>query len=513
MSFVTPDFLLTKIIATVGPASQDESLLIRLIEEGVRVFRINFSHGNFEEYQKLITKIRRISLKMDVPIGLLGDLPGPKIRLGKIKQGGLVLDTGSYVAFQSGNVLGGSVKSNNNYVLTTNYKNFVNDILPGQKILIDDGNLVLRCIERADNKKNANLICKVLQGGEISSNKGINLPDTEINIPSLTKKDYTCIKFAVENKLEYLALSFVRNHKDVGNLRNYLERVKRKILKDGGMFDERDFKTFSESIIPIISKIEKPQAINDLEKIIQESDGIMVARGDLGVEMDLAEVALLQKKIISRCYDYGVPVIVATQMLQSMISSPSPTRAEVSDVANAILDGADAVMLSGETAVGSYPVESVRIMSRIAAKTNEYLVSKADMPTTPVILQQSKLLSPAIAHGVTTIVNDVDAKFIIVWSHFGRMAVYLSKHHLHKPILVFSNNGAILRRMSFLYGIKSLFMKKPKDGKEFSQNVDKIILKNKWAKKGEAVIILFGEPIDNPKVTNHLVVHFIGEPG
>ena len=286
----------------------------------------------------------------------------------------------------------------------------------------------------------------------ITSKKGINLPDTALSVPALTEWDLQCVEFAVKKKVDYLALSFVRSATDVRQLKNRLAELGARPMEPEKYREQSHHSMTGEvHFIPIISKIEKPQAMDDLDSIIAESDGIMIARGDLGVEMDVAEVAVLQKRIISACHDHGVPVIVATQMLQSMIESPTPTRAEVSDVANAIFDGVDAVMLSGETAVGKYPAGTVRIMNRIARLTNNYIREQKISHPIPKAIQNSKYRSAALAHGVKSMVKDIDARLIVVWTKLGGGALYLSQLDMPRPIIACSSIPATLNRMALLY--------------------------------------------------------------
>jgi len=354
------------------------------------------------------------------------------------------------------------------------------------------------------------LICEVLEGGLVTSKKGINLPDTSLSVPAMTEWDLQCVGFAVKKQVDYIALSFVRNAADVRLLKEHLKEAGARPFEPVLYRDKEPGSLPDGSIfIPVISKIEKPQAIDDLENIVSESDGIMVARGDLGVEMDVAEVAVLQKKIISTCHDHGVPVIVATQMLQSMIESPTPTRAEVSDVANAIFDGVDAVMLSGETAVGKWPAAAVRMMSRIARLTNNHIREQKISHPLPRHMQESRYRSAALAHGVKSIVKDIDARLIVVWSKYGGGALYLSQLDIPRPILAFSDMPATLNRMSLLYGIHPELMEQPISISDFISDVSSIIVDKGWAKKGEAVVFVYGEPIQASGVTNSIYVHYL----
>jgi pyruvate kinase len=479
-------FLLTKVVATLGPASESPEMIRSLIEAGVDAFRLNFSHGSMDTHSGMLAKVRKVSRELNLPVAVIGDLSGPKIRIGEVTEGGIQLEQDQVVEFIHGDRKVDPSAQSGRVQFSTNYPNFIAEIQQGHRILLDDGAIALQCLSKEGLGESQSLLCKVLNRGVITSHKGVNLPDTDLSVPALTTKDHLFIDFANENKLDFLALSFVRTANDVALLK-------------------------AKTKIPVISKIEKPQALDNLEEILRVTDLIMVARGDLGVEIDLAEVAVHQKRIIHLCHEYGVPVIVATQMLQSMIESPSPTRAEVSDVANAIFDGADAVMLSGETAVGNYPVEAVRMLNRIAEKTNDYIRSGPNTTVVPTIIRERMKRSAALAHGVQTIVGDMDIKMIVTWSQMGGSAIYLSQFRVTIPIIAFTNDEQILQRMSLLFGLFPLFMEQPKSGSRFVTQVDELLKKNGWAENGDAIVFVLGEPITRPGVTNRLVIHYIGD--
>jgi pyruvate kinase len=505
-------FLFTKIIATLGPASSSVATIRNLIEEGVRVFRINFSHGTFEEYESYLKKVRTAEKQIGIYVGVMGDLSGPKIRIGKVVKDGVLLRKGQQVSFIKESIIGGEKDSE--LIFSSTYPHFIDEVRKGEKILIDDGNIQLTCTDKISLKNKKKLVCTVECGGLVTSSKGINLPDSVLSAPSMTEKDYACAAFAVKKGFDFLALSFVRSGKDVLELKQELIRLKARPENIGLKTSRSDLSGYfenAEKYIPVISKIEKPQAIDNLQSIINESDGIMVARGDLGVEMDLAEVAILQKKIARLCHENGKPVIVATQMLQSMIESPVPTRAEVSDVANAIFDGADAVMLSGETAVGKYPVETVRMMNRVAFKTNSYIQSGAT--SGGLYINKSAILyrTAALAHGVSTIVNDIKPRLIVTWTRSGGSSIFLSQQRLLVPIIAFGENETRLRQLSVLYSIKPAYLKQPASGSAFIRTVDKLLIKNKWADKGDPIIIVTGDPITKAGIVNRIVIHYVGE--
>lgn len=504
-------FPMTKIIATLGPATSSVNMIEKLINEGARVFRVNFSHGSFEDFDLLIDNIRLASKNTNIYVGILGDLSGPKIRVGKVVDDGVLLKKGQHIDFIKSDILGGS--ENYKFTFSTTYPKLIDEVKTGEQLLLDDGNIELKAIGVNGSGKNTILSCKVVVGGLLTSSKGINLPHTELSLPSMTKKDFKCAEYAVDKQFDFLALSFVRSGKDVRTLKKKLIQLNARpkgLDITGG--DLGFSTTYENKYIPIISKIEKPQAIDNLDEIIVESDGIMVARGDLGVEMDLAEVAILQKKIIQKCRQHLKPVIVATQMLQSMIKEAVPTRAEVSDVANAIMDGVDAVMLSGETAIGKYPVETVKMMYRVSLNTSAYIKSEARsrgkfMPNEGVLNRKATM-----ARGVHLMARDIHAKYIITWTHSGGSSVFLSQQRMQIPIIACGENETRLQQMSLLYSITPLLMEQPKSGSKFIAEINKRLLDNKLVKKGDPVIVIASSPITRRGITNRLVIHYIGEP-
>ena len=506
-----PDFLLTKILATVGPSTSDVPTLIRLIEEGVRAFRINFSHGSFTGFQKSLDLIREASSEADVPVGVLGDLSGPKIRLGRIDAEGIDLRAGDCVQLTAGDeaAMGRRDPDTGSVLLPINYPKLIEEVQPGHRVLINDGAVRMLAVSKEtvcgtigeEITEGEVLSCQVTVGGKISSAKGVNLPDTHLSAPSLTDWDRECAEWAIDHELDYLALSFVRRAEDILQLK--------KLLKNRGR-DNRAMRNHTR--LPIIAKIEKPQAIAELDSILENIEGVMVARGDLGVEMDPAQVPVLQKRIIARAHDFGVPVIVATQMLESMIQQPYATRAEVSDVANAIIDGADAVMLSGETAVGKYPVQAVHMMGRTADITEDFEGNYLGLGSKPPKrAQESRYRTAALAHGVSVIVNDLDARFVVMWSELGGGARYLSQNRLRVPIIAVSSNEAALRQMSLLFGVRPLYMPRPDSPDAFLHAIDKTMLERHWADEGDAIVIADGEPLGTPGVTNKIRIHYVGD--
>ena len=468
----------TKIVATLGPACLTGETMSAMIDNGVDLFRLNFSHGSLEGHGEVLDALNEVRARHMHTAGVMGDLCGPKIRTSKMTPDGEVVSAGDEVVIVRGDAVGTARR------FGSNYENLLDDVEAGHRIFIDDGQLALRVREKRAHE----LVCDVVVGGPMKSRKGMNLPDTDVSIPSITERDWECVDWAIERKVDFLALSFVRSAEDVMSLRERLYAA--------------------ESDIKIVAKIETPQALADLENIVRASDALLVARGDLGVEMDLAEVPLLQKRITTLCRRYGKPVVVATQMLQSMIDSPTATRAEVSDVANAIMDFTDAVMLSGETAVGKYPLEAVKTIRRIAKVTEAYLDEHTESrPKTETT--EDLALTAAVARSVAQIVEDIDAKLVGVWSQTGSAARLLSKARIDVPILALSSDIRACQQMSLHYGVIPRCQPIPGGITEFTERVDKMILGRKWAMQGEKVVLVAGKPMGAAGTTNCIVVHTI----
>ncbi len=448
----------TKIIATLGPACTEAGIIEAMIDNGVDVFRLNFSHGTLDEHEKLLETLNTARSRRHQMTAVLGDLCGPKIRTGNIEPQGQILHAGDKVSIVSGNQVGTT------HSFGTNYEHFNQDVELGHRIFIDDGEITLSVVGREGD----DLVCKVIVGGPLYSRKGINLPDTQISIPSITKFDWECIDWAIEQNLDFLALSFVRSADEIIQLKEHIHKA--------------------GTDIKVIAKIETPQALAHLEPIVDESDAVLIARGDLGVEMDLAEVPLIQKRITKMCQDRGKPVIVATQMLQSMIQSPTATRAEVSDVANAIMDFTDVVMLSGETAVGKYPVKAAQTIERIAKVTEAYLDKQYTAVHHRSTTSGELALTSAMARSVGQLVEDVDVKLVAVWSQSGSSARLLSKARIDVPILALSSDERSCRQMCLHYGVIPCCQPIPEDISQFTGLVDKLILENNWAQAGDRII-------------------------
>ena len=468
----------TKIIATLGPSCAEAGIIGAMIDNGVDVFRINFSHGTLDEHDKLLETLNAARSRHHQMTAVLGDLCGPKIRTGRIEPEGQTLYAGDKVTIVPGNQVGTAHR------FGTNYEHFNHDVEIDHRIFLDDGQITLNVVGRDGE----DLVCEVVDGGTLSSRKGINLPDTRIRIPSITEFDWQCIDWAIERNLDFLALSFVRSADEINQLKEYIRKA--------------------GADIKIIAKIETPQALEHLEPIVTASDAVLVARGDLGVEMDLAEVPLIQKRITKMCRDYGKPVIVATQMLQSMIQSPTATRAEVSDVANAIMDFTDAVMLSGETAVGKYPVKAAQTIERIARVTEAYLDKQFGAHPRSTTTGDFALTA-AVARSVGQLVEDIDAKLVAVWSQSGSSARFLSKARIDVPILALSSDERSCRQMCLHYGVIPCCRAIPDDIEQFTCLVDKLIIENNWAQPGDKIVLVAGQPLGAAGTTNSIHVHNI----
>lgn len=513
-----------KIVATIGPGSDSPDMVRKLIEAGVSVFRFNFSHGVFDAHKKRLLVVRAVAKELDRPVAVMGDLCGPKIRVGSVprsfapkvasNQGGgaIELVAGQDVLLRRDLAEACIERESGAHDATTpvlpiTYQAMIDEVEPGQRVLINDGAIRMLAVERsADGRQ---LRCRVTVGGPVSSGKGINLPDSKIGAPAITEVDWTCVAWAVENNLDFLALSFVRRADEVQELRRRL-----KDMCPAGRPDALNYGPQDGSTIPIISKIEKPQAVADLDAIIEASDAIMVARGDLGVEMDIAQVPIVQKDILAKCQHWGRPCIVATQMLESMITSAMPTRAEASDVANAIFDGADAVMLSGETAVGKHPSLVVETMRRIVAAAEAKIAESPFTDSPPAKFIESRYATAALAHGAWHVAKDIGAKLVVCWSQAGGTARYLSQNDFRVPIVAYSSSALATRRMALLRGVTPLRADPPPSGllRDFTDMVERDMLARGWVKHGEPIVLLAGKPLGEVKATNSIATLFVGDP-
>ncbi|MEM9065968.1 MAG: pyruvate kinase [Planctomycetota bacterium] len=500
----------TRIVATLGPASDSPEMVERLIQSGVNVFRFNFSHGTLEEQAKRLNTVREVSARLGTPTAALGDLQGPKIRIGRVvPQGdsdkGVELTPGQDVIFRRG-VKEAFVAHDGVAVFGVTYEDMMNEVVPGQRVLVNDGAIRMLALECDAAKAHGELRMRVTVGGLVTSGKGINLPESVIKAPAITDRDWACVEFAVAQQMDFLALSFVRKADEVLELKERLKgmcAVRPEFGREAG-----------GAYIPVISKIEKPQAVENIESIVEASDAVMVARGDLGVEMDIARTPVIQKRIVQVCRDYGKPCIIATQMLETMIENSSPTRAEASDVANAIFDRADAVMLSGETAVGAHPALVVDTMRHIAQEAEDATWSEIDESSPSIQLVRSKNVEAAIAHGVWHVARDLDAKLVVCWSEVGRIARFLSQNRMPVPIVAYSSSRIWTRRMALLSNVSPIRREPPESGRlsDWTDEVEHDLLERNWVKPGDLVVLAAGKPLGNPRAVNTIATLVIGDP-
>lgn len=469
----------TKVVATVGPACQDEAMLAAMINEGVDVFRVNFSHGAHAEHAAMIAKIRAAAAKTDAVVAIMGDLCGPKIRLTEMAGGEFAISVGASIRVERGTAPCTSER------LSVSFARFCDEVQVGHRVLIDDGQIRLRVVSSEGDA----LVCRCETAGIIRSRKGVNLPDTRLSLPSLTDKDHADLAFAITQDLDYVALSFVREAEDLSTLR-------REIKSRG-------------AALSVLSKIERPEALEHLDEIIELSDAVMVARGDLGVEMDVSRVPLIQKDIVRRCGSASKPVIVATQMLQSMVEAPVPTRAEVCDVANAILDGADAVMLSAETSVGKFPLEALRVIRGIASQTEAYLAAQPEHAIARHLPGRLRFAS-AVAHGAAVLARELDVHLLIVASESGATIRLLSSHRPPQMIVGVSPDERVCRGMALYYGVQPLFLHRCEGQTEMLAAVDKVLLRRSLAKVSDLVLMARGTRLVDPGATNALLIHLVG---
>lgn len=467
----------TKIVATLGPACAQVATVLSLIRRGVEVFRINFSQGDLDQHLDTLNTLNQARTQSGLITAVMGDLCGPKIRTGAMTPDAQEVKAGDRVTIEPG-LDRGTV-----HHFGTNYEAFTADVRPGQRVFIDDGKIALSVL-RQDGRKTE---CEVINGGVLRSRKGINLPDTEISAPSLTDYDWQCVQWALDHDLDFLALSFVRSVQDIELLRGYLQE--------------------NAADCQIIAKLETRQAIAQKEEIILASDAALVARGDLGVEMGLARVPLLQKEITRFCRLHGKPVIVATQMLQSMVNSPTATRAEVSDIANAIMDFADTVLLSDETAIGRYPDQALDTIGEIATATEPHLDSAVPRPPDTQLSQSQ--VPATIAQCAAQIANCTGAKLVTVWSEDGHAAQFLGKVRLNIPILALSSSPKRCRQLCLNYGVIPCCQPAPASIEQFALAVDRVAREKGLGRVGDKVVLLVGQPLGSEATPSAIVVHVI----
>ncbi|WP_394748264.1 pyruvate kinase [Spongiimicrobium salis] len=466
----------TKIVATLGPATSKKDVLREMIEAGVDVFRINFSHADYEDVKQRINIIRELNDELGANTSILADLQGPKLRVG-VMAGEVVVLPGDEITFVTGKPFEGNAEK-----VYMNYTNFPKDVKTGERILLDDGKLMFEVL--STNGKDE-VKAKVIQGGPLKSKKGVNLPNTNISLPALTEKDVKDAIFAISLNVDWIALSFVRFSQDLVDLQ--------KIINE-----------HSEHKIPIIAKIEKPEAVENIDKIVAYCDGLMVARGDLGVEVPAQEVPLIQKQLVLRAKKARIPVIIATQMMETMITSLTPTRAEVNDVANSVMDGADAVMLSGETSVGNYPVQVIEKMTSILKSVEgSNLIS---VPHDPPHIRTKRYITKSVCYHAAIMANEIKAKAISTLTNSGYTAFQISAWRPSAHILVFTSNKRILTQLNLLWGVKAFYYDKFVSTDETIEDVNKIACQKGFLDVGDMLISLAAMPIKEKGMVNTLRV-------
>ena len=473
------DIKKTKIVATLGPASSDKNIIREMMVAGVNVFRINFSHADYKGVETRIRLIRELNEELRYNVCVLADLQGPKLRVGKMKDG-VIVEKGDRVVFTTKKIEEGTADH-----VYMNYQSFPADVKVGERILLDDGKLIFD-IESTDKKSEVTAL--VVQGGPLKSNKGVNLPNTDVSLPALTEKDVEDAVFAIGQEVDWIALSFVRHKEDLLTLK--------KLIKEHSKYE-----------IPIISKIEKPQALENIDEIVQNSNGLMVARGDLGVEIPAEEVPLIQKNLVLKAKAARIPVIIATQMMESMIEGLTPSRAEVNDVANSVMDGADAVMLSGETSVGKHPVEVIQTMRKIVIGVeNSPLIRKYNQAP---LNKNLRFITKSTCYHAALMANEIEAKAICTLTNSGYTAFQISAWRPASPILVFTSNKRILAQLNLFWGVKCHYYSRFVSTDETVVDVNNIAKEKGYVKKGDALLNLLAMPVASKGMVNTLRVSVI----
>jgi pyruvate kinase len=465
-----------KIVCTIGPATATEQRVTALVEAGMDVARLNFSHGERPEHERVYKLVRDASDRVGRAVGVLADLQGPKIRLGRFAGGPVEWGTGEHVVITTEDVPGSHDR------VSTTYRRLADDVRPGDRLLVDDGNVALAVVA----VQGRDVHCDVVEGGPVSDHKGLSLPGIAVSVPPLSDKDAEDLRFALGLRVDMVALSFVRSPTDV--------RLVHAVMADAGCR------------LPVLAKLEKPEAVATLDEVVAAFDGLMVARGDLGVEMALEQVPLVQKRAVQACREQAKPVIVATQMLESMIEHSRPTRAEASDVANAVLDGADAVMLSGETSIGRYPVQAVATMARILDAV------ESDRTTVPPLQHVPHTQGGAIAYAATAIGDRLGATALVSFTQTGDTVRRLSRHHCRIPLYAFTPEPEVRSQLALSWGVETFVSPTVQHTDEMVRAVDDLMLANGRGRPGDLVVIVAGSPPSTPGSTNMLRVHRLGDP-
>ncbi len=474
----------TKIICTLGPSTNSVEKIVELVHAGMDIARLNFSHGTHTDHKSRIDMVREASKITGKQIAILQDLQGPKIRIGDLEKT-VLLKQGDRFTITTKDILGTFDR------VSTSYKEIAKDVRPGDRILMDDGLLEVRVLEKSDT----DVVTEVVIGGLLKSKKGLNLPGVNMSVPSLSEKDIQDVYFGLDNNVDFIALSFVRSAQDIHDLRQ--------------LINQRRKDTW------IVAKIERPEAITNLEQIVDAANAVMVARGDLGVEMKTSSVPILQKRIVQTCNAKYKPVIIATQMLESMTENPRPTRAEASDVANAVFDGTDAVMLSGETASGKYPIETVRTMSEIIANVeaseNYSLLAKERYALAHNIANSAQVdLSEAIAVSAVDVANTVRAKAIVVLSHTGSTAIKVSKQKPNTPVVVITDNESVQRRMNLVWGVQTIYTETLTSTDESFKAIEQRLIEHGLVQRDDVLVYTMGIPILKHGTTDTIKVSKVG---
>ncbi len=468
----------TKIVATLGPASSTREVIKQMMEEGMNVCRLNSSHGSHEDHKKSIDIIRELNDETGLNVAILMDLQGPKIRTYEMENNGVMMENDSVVTIVTDKIVGTAEK------FGISYAQMPRDVQPGERILLDDGKLIMEIISTDGVSE---IKAKVIHGGILSSKKGVNLPNTKISLPSLTAKDQEDLEFALDNGVDWIGLSFVRSARDIIELKHLISH--------------------RHSNARVVAKIEKPEAIEDIDEIIKATDALMVARGDLGVEIPYQNVPLIQKMLISKGHQYAKPIIVATQMMESMITSITPTRAEVNDVANAVLDGADAVMLSGETSVGKFPVEVIKTMANIVREMEKFdgIYHKEQLPEKA----QSRFISDSICFNACRLAQRVEADAIITMSYSGYTAYKIASQRPNAPIFVFTGNKAIITQLNLVWGVRAFYYDKTVSTDHTIADIKYLLTKEGLLRQGDLVINIASIPIEEKGKSNMLKLSYV----
>lgn len=462
----------TKIVATLGPATDNYEIMKGMIQAGVNLFRINFSHADYEEVTKRIEMVRAVSKELDTHVGLLADLQGPKLRVG-VMEDNVAVAPNDLITFVTGEPFVGTKER-----VYMNYKEFPKDVKSGERILLDDGKLMFEVVSTNNDNE---VITKVIQGGVLKSKKGVNLPNTNVSLPALTEKDVKDAIFAMGQNVDWIALSFVRHSKDIEDLKE--------LIKENSPYE-----------IPIIAKIEKPEGVENIDQIIAYCDGLMVARGDLGVEVPAQEVPIIQKELVRKAKAARIPIIIATQMMESMIDSLTPTRAEVNDVANSVMDGADAVMLSGETSVGKYPVQVIQKMASIINSVESSPLIR--VPQEPPFIKSDRYITKSVCYQASIMADNMKAKVITTLTNTGYTAYQISALRPKSYIMVFTSSERLLTRLSLLWGVTTHFYDKQASTDETVENISEIAQREGYVQANDIIISLASMPAHSRGMVN-----------